>query len=210
MKSVRLVFRRLEAPFKLTDSQPVPPPQSWAAGIREVRFYGPGLPDGPLPRRTGLRRCAVWEYNVGADWPSVCIDARPVEHRASAWQCWERGTTGYLNYGGAQWRGVVSPFDVPAILAGDPPMIWQTRGNGGPNIIWPGRDGPLASVRFARFRDGLEDHDYLRLLERQAPDHPLLGSLRKAGRAAYGQPQALLRNREALAGALEKLARSGG
>jgi hypothetical protein len=204
--AARLVFARLPAPFEPSDRQPVPPPQSWAAGVREVRFFGPGLADGPLPRRAGLRPSRIWEYNVGADWPSVCIDARPVEHRASAWQCWERDTAGYLNYGGAQWAGVISPFDLPAVLGSEPPMIWQADGNGGPNIIWPSRHGPLASVRFARFRDGIDDHDYLVMVRERSPDHALLARIRQAGRAAYDSPEAILRNREALADALERIA----
>ena len=171
-----------------------------------MRFFGPKLPSGPHDRETGLRPCTIWEYNVGADWPSVCIDARPAEHRASAWQCWDRDVAGYLNYGGAQWREVISPFDLPIILSEEPPMIWQTSGNGSPNIIWPGRDGPMPSMRFARFRDGVEDHDYLSMLQARVPDHPLLGRLRAAGRAAYDSPEAVLQNREALAAALEDLA----
>lgn len=208
VKSVRLMFLRLPAPFEPTDMQPVPGPEKWGAGVRLVRFFGPDLPTGPLTREAGLRPSTIWEYNVGADWPSVNIDAAPGEIRATAWQCWSRGATGYLNFGGAQWRfcRVISPFDLPALRSEDPPMIWDVPGNGGCNIIWPGRDGPLASLRFARFRDGLDDVDALALLEERSPDHPLVRSLREAGHSAYGSPGAILRNREAVCAALEELA----
>ena len=53
--------------------------------------------------------------------------------------------------------------------------------------------------------DGVDDYDYLTLLQRRAPDHPLLRRLRDAGRGAYDSPQVLLQSREALAQALEGL-----
>jgi len=174
-----------------------------------VRLFGPDLPTGPLPRGTGLRPSTLWEYNVGADWPSVNIDAAPGEIRATAWQGWSRGTTGYLNFGGAQWGfgKVISRFDLPDTRSKEPAMIWDyVPGNGAYNIIWPGRDGPLASIRFARFRDGLEDVDALALLAERSPDHPLLRSLREAGHEAYGNAEAILRSREAVCAALEELA----
>lgn len=40
--------------------------------------------------------------------------------------------------------------------------------NGDGNLIYPGPDGPLSSIRLENIRDGLEDYEYLHLLAEQA------------------------------------------
>ena len=34
-------------------------------------------------------------------------------------------------------------------------------------MVYPGPDGPLSSIRLEAIRDGIEDYEYLRLLERK-------------------------------------------
>jgi len=205
-RAIRLTWGTPPADFAPTDAQPVPPPETSSIGVREVEFIRAGLPrESSLPRPRDRRPCETWEYNVGADWPSVCIDARPQEHRATGWLMWLHGSTGYLNYGGGQWRGAI--IDMDEALADPPPLIWRARGNGGPNIAWPGCRGPLASIRFARFRDGIDDYDYLTLLEQCSKDHPLLRALRARGTAVAATPEAIEDARERLAEAIEDTAR---
>jgi len=202
-RAVRLVYTKLPVTFTPRDEQPVPEPEKWAAGVREVEFLRRDLPLGSTaPRPKDQRPCEVWEYNVGADWPSVCIDARPHEHRATGWLMWLHRVSGYLNYGGGQWKNAI--IDMTATLADPPPLIWRARGNGGPNITWPSRDGPLASVRFARFRDGIDDYDYLALLAQRNADHPLIRELRRRGRSVAASGASLDASRGRLAKALEE------
>ena len=203
-KAIRLVHEKLPVAFKATDEQPLPTPDGWPAGVREVEFLRQGLAlESTLPRPRDQRPCEVWEYNVGADWPSVCIDARPHEHRATGWLMWLHGSEGYLNYGGAQWQKGHAGIDMEAVLAGEPPLVWEAGGNGSPNIIWPGRDGPLASIRFARFRDGIDDYDYLTILAQTNPDHPLIQGLRRRGRAIAMDPESIFNARNRAAEAIE-------
>ena len=142
----------------------------------------------------------MWEYNIGADYPSVCIDADPAEARITGWQCWQRKVIGYLNYGAGQWY-----FEPDVVLRPktEDPVVWPPiTGNGSPVIVYPGKDGVLPSVRFARFRDGMQDYDYLMLLQERNPDHPLLAEIRSSGRQYYGKAEQILLTRTALAKAL--------
>ena len=203
-RALRIVYRKL--PVAPTDEESATPSQQWPAGISEVEFLRQGLPaESTLHRPKDARPCDIWEYNVGADWPSVCIDAKPHEHRATGWLMWLHDSTGYLNYGGGQWKGAI--VDMNAALADPPPLIWLARGNGSPNITWPGAHGPLASIRFARFRDGIDDYDYLTLLAERVPDHSLLGDLRKQGRAVAMTGASIQAARQRLAEALEGIKR---
>ena len=40
-------------------------------------------------------------------------------------------------------------------------------------------------MRFARFRDGVDDYDYLTMLCEKQPDHPILKQLREGAREPY-------------------------
>ena len=155
-----------------------------AGGIRDVEFLRTGLPLEATRPRDEIRPAEMWEYQVGASYPSACIDADPSEIRATAWQCWARGLLGWLNYGGGQWQGKGHqgrPTDTD-------PLVWTVpggSGRGSPYIVYPGRNEALPSVRLARFRDGVDDYDYLSMLAEKQPDHPVLTELRAGARLPY-------------------------
>lgn len=65
------------------------------------------------------------------------------------------------------------------------PFNGGTHGDG--SIILPGQDGPLTTIRFENFRDGLEDYEYYQLLEKAV-----------SGARARGVPKKQLKNAEAL------------
>ncbi len=209
-KAIRLVYTKLDSKFVPSDIQPMPPPESLGAGVREVEFLRQGLPPEASLPRAEARPSVMWEYNVGADYPSVCVDANPAEIRATGWQCWQRGVVGYLNYGAAQWA-----LEAPNVLRpkGEDPLIWRqgdslageaTDGFGSASITYPGRDEVLPSIRFARFRDGVDDNDYLVMLQERQPNHPALKRLLEAGRGSYSTVASMLEARESVAEALEQ------
>ena len=183
-----------------------------AMGVREVEFLREGLPlEATLPRDK-VRPAEMWEYQVGAGYPSCSIDADPSEIRATAWQCWARGLLGWLNYGGGQWQR-----NMPRPKTEDP-MVWNW-GLGSPWIVYPGQKEVLPSVRLARFRDGIDDYDYLVMLHEKQPDHPVLERLRADARLPYawtrrwagggpdpyGHVGPMLEARAAVADALDRL-----
>lgn|GEM_PF-3431631 len=202
-KAIRLVWTKGVRKFVATDTQPMPPPDPMTAGVREVEFLQAGTPLESTRPRSHVRPVKmIWEYQVAADYPSVCIDADPSEIRATGWQCWVRGVEGYLNYGAAQW-GIIRD-ERP--LTQDP-MVWtcpdDSSGPGAPAIVYPGKDEVLPSIRLARFRDGVDDYDYLVLLAKKQPNNPLLEKIRRIQRGAYSNSQAIESYRLDVGNALE-------
>ena len=142
----------------------------------------------------------LWEYQIGATYPSVNIDANPAEARASAWHCWAHQVDGYLNWGAAQFE----ENRTTRPLTQDP-LVWPDLvGQNGAAIVYPGKNEVLPSTRFARFRDGVDDFDYLSLLAEKHPGHPLLAEIRRLGRDAYASVEAIDANRRSVAGALQE------
>ena len=98
-------------------------------------------------------------------WPSYAIDAPAVAHRIMEWLTWRYRVGGELY------------FDtVDAYRGGDPFQdVRRHGGNGDGTLFYPGRpssiggttDIPVESIRLQRIRDGLEDYEYLTLLERK-------------------------------------------
>lgn len=105
--------------------------------------------------------------------------------------------------GGGQWSDEICPPGITRPKDEDP-LFWPpTNDNGSPFITYPGKDEVLPSVRFARFRDGLQDYDYLTMLERLDPQNPLLNKIRKNGNDYYGIAEQILSTRHKLATELE-------
>jgi hypothetical protein len=187
-----------------------------AHGVCEVEFLREEVPLEATRARDKVRPAEMWEYQYGATYPSVCIDADPAEMRAHAWQCWARGARGYLNAGGAQWEASFRP-------PSEDPLIWTVPVAGGQRgagfIVYPGQKEVLPSVRLARFRDGVDDYDYLMLLSEKQPDHPVLQQLREGAREPYaftgrwagggpepyGNIESMLQARAAVAESLDRL-----
>jgi len=211
-KSVRLVFTQdAESLFRGRE----PPSKPSNVAFTEVDFHTSTPSPTPAPPDK-VRPSEIWEYNVNATWPSSCVDAKPYEHRVLGFLLWDHRTTGYLNYGGAQWqlddhlrramrfsaRGRGFPPGPP--LDREKTMVWPAEHNCGEYLAWPGKDGPVPSIRMARLRDGMDDHDYLKMVERMAPEHPLLKKIRASGGAAYRRSSRILRLRKQLAQLLQK------
>jgi hypothetical protein len=76
------------------------------------------------------------------------IDAETIKPRLIHWMTYLYGATGYLHWGLNHWNlqfGYFAPGDE-----------W---------MVWPGRDLPNPSLRYEAQRDGLEDCEYLAMLE---------------------------------------------
>lgn len=75
------------------------------------------------------------------------------------------------------------------------PYTGNSHGDG--SLFCPGEDGPITTIRFENFRDGLEDYEYYRLLEKAIA----------AGRER-GVPEAQLRSAEALLAVPEEIVKA--
>jgi hypothetical protein len=98
-------------------------------------------------------------------WPSYVVDAPALAHRVMPWLAWLYDVEGELYYNTVEAYRLVD----------DPWLDVHTHGgNGDGTLFYPGtpeRIGgsthvPIESLRLKVIRDGLEDHEYLVLLER--------------------------------------------
>ncbi len=135
----------------------------------------PGNSDSP-PRKTyDKERQRLWWYQscmshgcniTGGDyfsgWPSYVVDAPAMSHRIMEWLTFRYRVGGELYYNTVE--GYAKGLDP-----------WKNQllfgGNGDGTLFYPGRtdviggttDIPVASIRLALIREGLEDYEYLRL-----------------------------------------------
>lgn len=100
----------------------------------------------------------MWMYvsgPAGADTPNLAMDFDSIDYRIIPWLCWKYDIKGFL-YWCVNWWPSVDPFESARNSQ------WQQNGNG--LLFYPGKDGPLASIRVELFRDGMEDYEYIQLL----------------------------------------------
>ncbi|MDO8587466.1 MAG: DUF6067 family protein [Armatimonadota bacterium] len=91
------------------------------------------------------------------------IDFPLLDVRLLHWANFKYGLTGYLHWGYNFWRG--DPFnDLEPEWVGQPYLP-----PGDTHIIYPGLRGPLSSIRLEAMRDGIEDYELLKLLEKKNP-----------------------------------------
>lgn len=129
----------------------------------------------------------LWMYTVW-ERPGIMIEFPNTDYRIMFWQCWKYGAEGFLYWGTTHWdynvRGEERWPDVPWITYNGQPGH-----NGCGYLIYPGPEGmPLASIRLALVRDGIEDYEYLQLLKKRYEEKK--GSLTSADRR---EVEALLR-----------------
>lgn len=110
----------------------------------------------------------VWFYTClgpTGTYANRLIDYPLLKVRLLHWLNFHYGATGYLHWGYNHWRGFDPFLDVEPVHSPDrclPP--------GDNCIVYPGRRGPLDSIRFEAMRDGIEDYELLRqLAERNEP-----------------------------------------
>lgn len=179
----------------------------------------------------------LWLYVCCAPRPPYAnffVDEPAIDHRVLFWQARQAGAAGVLYWCVCWWYGLPGP------ATGDPPFpqvpirfsehldTYKSFGtNGDGLLVWPGPDmTPYPSLRLEVVRDGIEDYEYLALLDRclaaaetLPPDRrPDAGALERA-RAVRGVPEAvsasftsftrdpavLLARREAVGRAVEEL-----
>lgn len=86
------------------------------------------------------------------------LDYPLIKTRLLHWANFKYGLTGYLHWGFNYWRG--DPFK-------DLQSDWLPPGDS--HIVYPGKRGPLNSIRLEALRDGVEDFELLKLLEKKDP-----------------------------------------
>lgn len=93
----------------------------------------------------------LWYYTAWVPqgrYPNRLMDYPLIKTRMLHWLNYTSGTTGYLHWG---WNFWDVPFDQFA--------------PGDNFIVWPGKQTPRSSLRYEAMREGIEDYEYLCMLE---------------------------------------------
>ncbi|MDP6153836.1 MAG: DUF6067 family protein [Phycisphaeraceae bacterium] len=97
----------------------------------------------------------VWWYDV--NWT---IDQHLVRSRLIAWQTFKLGADGYLMWAINRWHKNDKPIG-KKILTDWNPTLDGVCPNSSAMYVYPGKDGPITSLRLENFRDGIEDYELL-------------------------------------------------
>jgi len=107
--------------------------------------------------------CSFGEPSAGVAWPSYMVDVSAAKNRLMQWVLWRYGIEGELYY------------ETALAFSADPwAGVFQFSGNGDGTLFYPGTPSrvggeghvPVASIRLKMIREGVEDFEYLRILER--------------------------------------------
>lgn len=100
----------------------------------------------------------VWIYvsSPNPPFPSLTIDYAASAYRILPWMCWHYELSGLLYWSVNFWKTDLynNPDNTP----------WGGQYGSGA-LFYPGKNGPIPSIRLEILRDGFEDHDYLTLLQ---------------------------------------------
>jgi hypothetical protein len=142
---------------------------------------------------------------VGGDyftgWPGYMIDDAPLRSRIMEWLTWKYGIAGelYFNTNEAYFKKKDPWSDVNLFGGnGDGTLFYPGR----PNVIGGTTDIPIESIRLKLIREGLEDYEYLALLEKRSGPKAVTDIVNKFVRNAYDfdhDPRKLYEAREAIA-----------
>ncbi len=142
-------------------------------------------------------------------WPSYMIDASAVRNRAMQWLDFKYRLSGELYY------------ETAMAYTHDPwTNQWDFTGNGDGTLFYPGTPAriggtthiPVASIRLAMIREGMEDYEYLALLSRSGGDADARAIADRLFPNAYSteiDPAALMAAREEIASRIVALGATG-
>ena len=106
-------------------------------------------------RKAQAQGYELWFYTVGifqgGSLPNKTVDAPLIESRILHWLNYRYGLKGYLHWGFNAWTD--DPFEAPGEHRGDG---WH---------VYPKKNGLINSLRWEQMRNGIQDYEYLWMLE---------------------------------------------
>ncbi len=106
-------------------------------------------------RRAQSQGYELWFYTVGifqkGSYPNKTVDVPLIESRILHWLNYRFGLKGYLHWGFNHWTD--DPFAAPGRHRGDG---WH---------VYPKKNGLINSLRWEQMRNGIQDYEYLWMLE---------------------------------------------
>ncbi|MEW5979479.1 MAG: DUF4091 domain-containing protein [Acidobacteriota bacterium] len=152
--------------------------------LSEVRYGQAGLTDIPVPLLSSAQDyidagIPHWVYFCTAPrgaYLNRLLDTPLAKIRMSGWLFFKLGAQGFLHWGYSYWyrmetQELIDPFTetTSGVWPGIPP--------GDPFVVYPGKNGPLDSIRWEVFAESLQDYA---LLETAGidPDSPVLAEIK--------------------------------
>jgi hypothetical protein len=119
----------------------------------------------------------IWTYTAlcqGPPTPWWHIDFPLLNYRVPAWMAWRDGMKGLLYWGGmSYWNQTDDPWTKAPIYTGNGQPQQGEKGivfNGEGSLVYPahdvGYDGVVPTIRLKTLRDGIENYEYLAILQR--------------------------------------------
>jgi len=104
----------------------------------------------------------------GGKWLNRTLDMEKIRQVYFGWGGSKYNTLGYLHWGLNQYKA--NPFDQSVVKHPSPAASANNfLPAGDTHIIYPGKDGPLSSLRFESHRIGSEDYEILEILKKKKP-----------------------------------------
>lgn len=114
-----------------------------------------------------LGKQAWWYICCGPVYPRLNVgnEHPPIDCRLLAWQQYAEGCDGVFNWGVNYWHRRELTDDTDVYL-----KDWSLHGgmSGDGLMFYPGRSGPIPTIRLANVRDGVQDYEVMKLAEAQA------------------------------------------
>jgi hypothetical protein len=152
--------------------------------LSDIRYGKEGLTDIPIPIVSSAQayidaKIPHWVYYCcfpQGPWLNRFMDTPLTKVRMSGWLFYRLGAEGFLHWGFNYWQRVGFEEPLDPFYEGASGQ-WPDIPYGDPFVIYPGRDGPLDSIRWEIFAESLQDYAILQTAGIK-PDDPLLTPLK--------------------------------
>ena len=132
--------------------------------LSDIEFARKGLVDQPIPSistaidfvKAGYPSWAYYCCGPRGEYVQRLIDTPLPKIRMNGWLLYKHGAKGFLHWGYNYWhvsqtRTLLNPYEEQAGGA------WPGWAYGDPFMVYPGKDGPVDSLRWEVFADSLQD-----------------------------------------------------
>jgi Glycoside hydrolase 123, catalytic domain/Carbohydrate family 9 binding domain-like/Glycoside hydrolase 123 N-terminal domain len=200
VKKVYEMTRETAPGFPIMQTVNHTPPEE-LAGLVDIWCPLSARVDDPFYAERKKAGDTLWTYVCCSPKPphaNFFVDQPAIDHRMVFWQARQWGATGVLYWCICWWEGLPGPAsegphfpDAPVQL--DQAGTYTRLGTNGDGIlVWPGPDmTPYPSLRLEVVRDGIEDYEYLALLERCVRKAKALPEAQRPSAAILEEAEAL-------------------
>ncbi len=112
-----------------------------------------------------------WLWITPEQYPSLRCDTTPIESRLIPWICWNSGFKGIILTPIISWDNITAKAQWTEDFPFQPQNSLQLT-----SLLYPAKNSYTSSVKLERFRDGMEDFEYLVLLAKKARSEKLINA----------------------------------